>query len=246
MTAPPSLMLTYLPALISVSENLLKGLSQDPSAWGVSTAFMACEEELESAMVAWSGVAGEFFTKKRRSWRKSYNQNLSFNSSTPVLPLPSSAFNLLNGSTISFPVLGKYESEKGEKSSEGVFDDKESDKGQRPERRASVRDLAILPTQRVVRYVMLYRGKQPSLAMTYNSITNVFIFPDLLAHTPHSSPSRALVEQALEVAQRIASKCDHAQGNDAFHQPRSRCPSSPTSSRSPFRSLLPSGSIDSP
>lgn len=39
---------------------------------------------------------------------------------------------------------------------------------------------------------------------------------DLLAHTPTESPSRGLVERALEGAIRIAAKCDRAQGNSAF------------------------------
>ena len=39
---------------------------------------------------------------------------------------------------------------------------------------------------------------------------------DLLKHTPASSPSRALVERALEAASKIAQRCDRAQGNSAF------------------------------
>lgn len=39
---------------------------------------------------------------------------------------------------------------------------------------------------------------------------------DLLRSTPLTSPSRALVERALEAATRIANKCDHAQDNTAF------------------------------
>lgn len=60
----------------------------------------------------------------------------------------------------------------------------------------TVRELAIQPTQRVMRYVLQYR--------------------DLLQHTPMSSPSKALVERALESATKIAQKCDRAQGNSAF------------------------------
>jgi len=66
------------------------------------------------------------------------------------------------------------------------------DKGKIP----AVRDLAILPTQRVMRFVLLYR--------------------DLLDNTPENSPTRPLVEKALEGAIRIADKCDRAQGNAAF------------------------------
>ncbi|KAJ3861789.1 hypothetical protein EV359DRAFT_83989 [Lentinula novae-zelandiae] len=60
----------------------------------------------------------------------------------------------------------------------------------------SVRELAILPVQRVTRYALLFR--------------------DLLKYTPASSPSRPLLEQASESAARIAAKCDRAQGNAEF------------------------------
>ncbi|KAK7465496.1 hypothetical protein VKT23_005471 [Stygiomarasmius scandens] len=60
----------------------------------------------------------------------------------------------------------------------------------------SVRELAILPVQRVTRYVLLYR--------------------DILKHTPPTSPSRALLERAAETATRIAQKCDRAQENSKF------------------------------
>lgn len=186
-------MLTYLPALIRASENLLKGLSQDPSAWGVSTAFMTCEDELESAMVAWSGVAGQFFAKKRKSWRRSSHQNLSISSNPPVLPSHSSplTLNLLNSSTVFFPALGKYDNEKGEKSSEsgeGVSDDRGSDKARRSERRVSVRDLAIQPTQRVVRYVMLYRGKRHSSTLSSNPRVLTYTFSSFLRSSGPYSP----------------------------------------------------------
>ena len=39
---------------------------------------------------------------------------------------------------------------------------------------------------------------------------------DLLENTPIESPSRGLVERALESATRIATKCDRAQDNSAF------------------------------
>ncbi|KAH9837271.1 uncharacterized protein C8Q71DRAFT_707077 [Rhodofomes roseus] len=68
--------------------------------------------------------------------------------------------------------------------------------GHSKEKLWTLRDLAIQPTQRVMRYVLQYK--------------------DLLAHTPVTSPSRGLVERALESAIRIAKKCDRAQGNSAF------------------------------
>lgn len=76
-----------------------------------------------------------------------------------------------------------------------------STRNSKPIRKPAVRDLAILPTQRVMRYVLLYR--------------------DLLANTPTSSSSYPMVERALEAACRIAEKCDRAQGNAAFSTSRS-------------------------
>ncbi|OSD06221.1 hypothetical protein PYCCODRAFT_1423085 [Trametes coccinea BRFM310] len=58
-----SLVARHIPALLSVSETLLTHLVDDPSAWGVSAAFIGCEEELEAAFVAWSAVVGEFFVE---------------------------------------------------------------------------------------------------------------------------------------------------------------------------------------
>lgn len=60
-TAPPALVLTYVPALLNASEALLTRLEDDPSAWGVSAAFVGVEEEIEAAFVAWCGVVGEIF-----------------------------------------------------------------------------------------------------------------------------------------------------------------------------------------
>lgn len=56
-----SLVAKYIPALLRVSETLLAHVLDDPSVWGVSAAFIGCEEDLEAALVAWAGVAGEFF-----------------------------------------------------------------------------------------------------------------------------------------------------------------------------------------
>ncbi|KAI0699383.1 hypothetical protein C8T65DRAFT_709973 [Cerioporus squamosus] len=56
-----SLIARHIPALLRVSETLLAHVIDDPSAWGVSAAFIGCEEELEAAFVAWSAVVGEFF-----------------------------------------------------------------------------------------------------------------------------------------------------------------------------------------
>jgi hypothetical protein len=172
-------MLTYLPALLRASQALLKGLSEDPSAWGVSAAFMRCENQLESAMVAWSGVAGQFFSKKRttRSWRRSLSRSSS-NSLTHLrrgsIPSSPSSMDMSPIGSMSMPMLlmgdrvkeeaennrDGIDSEKTEKVEEGDFKAL-SDKPKKDvrQRKLSVRDLAIQPTQRVMRYVLLYRGE---------------------------------------------------------------------------------------
>ncbi|KAG8990654.1 hypothetical protein FRB90_001679, partial [Tulasnella sp. 427] len=63
----------------------------------------------------------------------------------------------------------------------------------------SVQDVAIMPSQRVPRYVLLFK--------------------DLLEQTPATSPSRALVERALQGAMRIAKNCDEAQQHAALTIP---------------------------
>lgn len=165
-------MLTYLPALLHASEVLLKGISEDPSAWGVSATFIACEDELESAMVAWGGVAGQFFSKKRksRSWRMSTTSQTSPASPplpTPLqTPSPKPSTSFINGMAALPPTLAflgdstkEVDAEVKTPSENGhAVDDRSSDKCRRIDRKVTVRDLAIQPTQRVMRYVMLYRG----------------------------------------------------------------------------------------
>lgn len=226
---PPALLLTYLPDLIRTSEVLLKAFLDDPSAWGVSTAFMACEDDIEAAMVSWCSVAGNFFTaspshegesaimggkwRLRKSLLFATNNPLTTvvekpnGTSSPASSSPPPLLTLMNeaGSRIKdrqrtdeyywkVPDDGGAESHAERLPRVNSADSRS--KGEPPTRRQSVRDLAIQPTQRVMRYVLLYR--------------------DLLESTPLTSPSRALVERALEAATRIAIKCDHAQDNAAF------------------------------
>ncbi|KAJ3480958.1 hypothetical protein NLI96_g7994 [Meripilus lineatus] len=63
----PSLILSYLPPLLLASEAFLSRLEDDPSAWGVSAALLACEEEIEGAFVAWCEVVGELFVDSPES-----------------------------------------------------------------------------------------------------------------------------------------------------------------------------------
>lgn len=188
-TPPPPLMLRYLAGLVTVSEGLLERMQENPSPWGVAAAFLGTEENLEMAFSEWCGVVGEWFDAECTPSRKLSKQRVMDRESSPLKRSASTWRKSMTTITnmdmsMSYPppsFNGSFLSRK---------------KTIVAARKPAIRDLAILPTQRVMRYVLLYR--------------------DLLAHTPSTSPSRALVERAAEAARRIAHKCDRAQGNSAF------------------------------
>ncbi|GJE99518.1 hypothetical protein PsYK624_157840 [Phanerochaete sordida] len=329
-TAPPPLVLSYVPALLKASEALLCRFEDDPSTWGVSVAFVAVEEEAEAAFVGWAGVVGEIVLSveppvddldqekeaklSRRLTRASRNSSLSnvgevfgvgkkskgvdganrkrgvsFHDqndgvgptrsppesasacASPRVPPPRTAqstpntvskhgdqslgmFTAALGTGLAYSIspvqppsphegitknpngsgtlsktLGawrtkfmsspniatqghhthshyhahqgaQYQSVPGSPRSTSFYGETRAVESRRElkakEKLPSVRELAVLPVQRVMRYVLQYR--------------------DLLQSTPVESPSRGLVERALESAMRIAERCDRAQGNAAF------------------------------
>jgi len=160
-------------------------------------AFTLAEGKLESAYVAWCGVVGAWFTEPengegRRPRRLSKSRTREDVSLSPRSSLGHSTTSGWRRSMPSMPTFNGPVPLTPSPSSEVHSPPK-------PKRNPSVRDLAILPTQRVTRYVLLYR--------------------DLLSHTPTFSQSRSAVERAVNVASRIAQKCDRAQGHSAFlHQ----------------------------
>ena len=202
-TPPPPLMKQYVPALLRASQRLLKGLAEDPSAWGVATAFVACEEEVEEGMVAWAGVVGEFFAvgesgrakaekskEKNRelsmaklegveeklsrsgTWR---NRSLSFLNRTPTRtsgprpplpPMPPPQVLVARATAQDKERRGKLRKSRVldsallEDIEQGVEMRSPATSPARKEKQYTVRDLAIQPTQRVMRYVMLYRGQR--------------------------------------------------------------------------------------
>lgn len=70
LTPPPSLLTSYIPALILASNSLLEQCSQDPTVYGISTAFLQTSVQLENALVAYCGIVGDIFSTKRASRRK--------------------------------------------------------------------------------------------------------------------------------------------------------------------------------
>ena len=289
--APPSpFVLSYIPALLRGSEALLARLEDDPSAWGVSAAFLAVEEELEAAFVAWCGVVGAIFIGEEDVHEKDKSSRLSMSlkseegrstwglrkrsrSGVSVVRLES----VYRKRAVSYADpddpeqqtgLGMFTAALGTGLAYGVSPPTSTGRSEQPEdrqdrgrtaasasgpllsrkcstwrrmsmfssstsllqspssptslhaspskeKKPTVRELAIQPTQRVMRYVLQYRGM---LRYHYSELTYLIMVlcADLLENTPMESPSRGLVEQALESATRIAGKCDRAQGNSAF------------------------------
>ncbi|SJL15687.1 uncharacterized protein ARMOST_19191 [Armillaria ostoyae] len=196
LTTPPALMLTYLPALIEASEELLRRLESNPSAQGVANAFLSCEDKLDAALVGWCGVVGGFFVGadegvvKRERASSATTSRVDADAANGIIKRRVNSWGkrinsikALGGSTPSAP-------------------SQESHKlpSKRERSRPAVRDLAILPTQRIMRYTLLLK--------------------DLYSHTPIGNSSRDGVEKAMSAAISLAQKCDRAQGNAAFlHKP---------------------------
>ena len=185
-------MAPYVSALVRVSEMLLKRFLEDPSAWGVSTAFVTSEDELEATMVSWCAVAGTFFTdgndpqsnsstgrwrlRKSGAMTRSSPPSVTKRTTIPLSPQLPPMFSMINAASkikeqmVEEYCAGQHPQTEAQKQTSAVSLQKpestisQSPTGQPPSRKLSVRDLAILPIQRVMRYVLLYRG------MFYRSI----------------------------------------------------------------------------
>jgi len=264
---PPTLLLAYLPALTATCCQLLDRFLSNPTAYGVSLAFVESEQQLEEAFVPWCSVIGSAFANPSRSrstgsitprkltkpvpkqvyafdkWKPSdvlefgsthgshgntvakVFRRLSKGSASSRL---TSGDNLSTGSLISdsvnsseyhtsppkastarspLPVFRHSNSEElpydtthqrevYPHASRRYLSCIEANRSREPSRTRSFRELAILPTQRVMRYSLLFR--------------------DLLANTPETCCNRPVIEEALSTAMRIAGKCDRAQRNTAF------------------------------
>lgn len=246
--AEPPLLWQYLPALISTSEAFSSRLDEDLSVWGVSAAFLGVEDALEAALVAWSGIVGEFFTtikgkrhiqwgngtsavNKQRDKEKREKESKVAAGAPALLPMGSSdhghghAQPLYVGTKrasswrMSMPTLSQLWTSMPEA---GLNDHKPRHQRASSSRAPSgsaktptVQDLAIQPTQRVMRYVLLYKGEIPCFVVFSHQL-QLTMRVDLRDLTPIASPARPLVESALEGATRIAQRCNRAQDNAAF------------------------------
>lgn len=179
---PSPLMAAYARGLVEVGELMLEGFEQEMSVSSVSTIFAqvlaskfpsspmaetSAGATGESAFVAWSGVVGTWFEGDDEPKKNTKLVKRRGSNGVPRKRGDQSD----NSSIASSPISSGKEVTR-------------------------IRDVAILPTQRVVRYVLLFR--------------------DLLSHTPDASPAREAVQKAVDAATNLAEKCDRAQTNSAF------------------------------
>lgn len=180
-------MLRYIPSLISASLAFSARLDDDPSTYGVSAAFLGVENALEVAFVAWSGIVGDFFGaatgKQQRileKERKGTNKNKKDKSkaaSAPISPVISTALEHAHDEyTHPKTKVVPNDRRKSMPTSLSQFLTNSSDTSHTRQKSwyfsasvaptagklPTVQDLAIQPTQRVMRYVLLYKGSSLS------------------------------------------------------------------------------------
>jgi hypothetical protein len=221
-TKPPAAtMAVYLMALIRTSSVMLKKMQDNPSVFGVTMAFVLCEEVLEEAYVAWCGSVASWYhssalesdsqspSKARRLSRAKFSSPdiahgaplIPPSSSTspksiekyalspimkelPALPIqttpsppdPSTSKAPLKRTTStgwrrSLPALpalivgtsgdgGDHGHSAANPHSPTIFTSRKKTKKYRA-KLMSVRELGILPVQRVTRYGLLFKGLSP-------------------------------------------------------------------------------------
>lgn len=151
-----SILVDHLPRLVETSRAFTARLEEDPSAWGVSVAFLGVEEQLESALVEWSGVVGKVISSLQN---KGDSQGTSEDGHTSSAGSGSAASSWIRrrSATASAaaqpfqlnltmtPVIGGSKDKKTARMTKS--------------KRLTEQDVVIMPTQRVLRYVLMYRGK---------------------------------------------------------------------------------------
>ena len=129
---PPPLMKKRAGEIANISSVLLSGFQLDPSATGVAKVFADQKEEMERVYGRWCESVGAWFEGEQYDTDRG-KEELRRSSSTWRKSMPS--------------IAGL-----------GSSDPSTTTVATSTKRKTYVRDLAILPTQRVMRYVLLFRG----------------------------------------------------------------------------------------
>jgi hypothetical protein len=133
----------------------------------VARAFLRAEEKIGMAMVRWCGVVGHFFVGsadvrkgpgRRLSKRQTVDDHIMAQS--PATPTKANVWSLRLSSPTGCSITGAGPPRHAQCASRNVKADGLNNKINRSDFRTKmgVRDYAILPTQRVMRYVLLFKG----------------------------------------------------------------------------------------
>jgi hypothetical protein len=140
-TFPPLTMFYHLPNLITASEEFLQLMTRNLSVRGVSEAFLAVQEKLNEAFINWCNVVGTFSADDGRNAIDDLDSGFA---DEPVANLRRAA---------STPISDAQDS-----TAESVSIIEPNKIRRNGKKQPSVRELAILPTQRIARYVLLFKG----------------------------------------------------------------------------------------
>lgn len=179
---PPHLVTlrNMLPKLISVSRVLVYSIEDSPTSEGVARAFLSIRPRLEEVHVSWHAVVGATL-RVMRSTEASKSKSKGRLGRVPVAPATAEIMrknmrpDLVHGSDAS-PDADRR--------------DKSRSTADAAPKELSAVDVAIMPTQRIPRYVLLLR--------------------DLLSYTRPDSEAYQVLHQALESVQELGYRCDQA------------------------------------
>jgi len=148
-------MLSYVGQLVNVSQSYLASMVSDPSSCGVATAFLNVEQAMDTAFVRWCSVVALWFDNHSPSSNDLDQDDLVHVVHEDVVLSTASRLkiNSWRRSLASLTDLATNTPNPKKKDKAWLLLHSPA-KPKMP----SIRDLAILPTQRIMRYVLLYRG----------------------------------------------------------------------------------------
>lgn len=220
------LLAKHLPELIALSNQLSQRLDDDPSAYGVAVGFISLETDLESVFVNWSRVYPHVLNsilknkslREQKEKRNKRGKSMSFvessKNSESDYSLQSPHEKVESYTTIK---KGRVKTEPTRPTNEKALKKKKKQKAieeslekltmneNQVHQRLRLNDVAVMPSQRVTRYVLLLKG-----ALELIHFANLIMILDLSRHTPETALARGLIDRALKGAQRIANECNEA------------------------------------
>ena len=185
-TVPPHLVTlrVMLPKLISVSRVLVYSIEESPTSEGVARSFLSIRPRLEEVHVSWHGVVGATL-RAMRVTEASKSKSKGRLGRVPVAPTVEAARRATR------PDLSYSDAALDSTSSTSSSDKREKSRAyDPPPKELSAVDVAIMPTQRIPRYVLLLR--------------------DLLSYTSPDTEAYESLKLALETVQELGHRCDQA------------------------------------